>query len=149
MAWYLQDAVEDGRGEDPEPGRGQESQTEGMHLRRQLGDCSHLHTLWQGLPIPGWSHQSQQKLFQPRSYCSSQLGRITIHGQHGPTEAYYSYSIPEGTVHSFPVTIGADRQYSIVEGLQIGDFSSEKMDATAKELLNERHDAFSFLDQQE
>jgi len=60
-----------------------------------------------------------------------------------------SYGIPEGIVYSFPVTIGADRQYSIVQGLQIDDFSREKMDITAKELLSERQDAFSFLDQQE
>ena len=60
-----------------------------------------------------------------------------------------SYGIPEGIVYSFPVTIGADRQYSIVQGLQIDDFSREKMDLTGKELLNERQDAFSFLDQQE
>ena len=60
-----------------------------------------------------------------------------------------SYGVPEGIVYSFPVTIGADRQYSIVQGLQIDDFSREKMDLTGKELLNERQDAFSFLDQQE
>ena len=59
-----------------------------------------------------------------------------------------SYGIPEGIVYSFPVTIGADRQYSIVQGLQIDDFSREKMDMTAKELLSERQDAFSFLDQE-
>lgn len=58
-----------------------------------------------------------------------------------------SYGIPEGIVYSFPVTIGADRNYSIVQGLQIDDFSREKMDATAKELLSERQDAFSFLEQ--
>ena len=59
-----------------------------------------------------------------------------------------SYGIPEGIVYSFPVTIGADRQYSIVQGLQIDDFSREKMDMTAKELLSERQDALSFLDQE-
>ena len=74
---------------------------------------------------------------------------LSDHGRHRPTEAYYSYSIPEGIVHSFPVIIGADRQYSIVQGLQIDDFSREKMDVTAKELLSQRQDAFSFLDQQE
>ena len=60
-----------------------------------------------------------------------------------------SYGIPEGIVYSFPVTIGADRNYSIVQGLQVDDFSREKMDITAKELLNEKQDALSFLEQPE
>lgn len=60
-----------------------------------------------------------------------------------------SYGIPEGIVYSFPVAIGADRNYSIVQGLQIDDFSRKKMDFTAEELLNEKKDAFSFLQQAE
>jgi malate dehydrogenase len=48
-----------------------------------------------------------------------------------------SYGIPEGLMYSFPVTI-ADGKYSIVQGLDISDFSREKMDATATELSEER-----------
>ena len=59
-----------------------------------------------------------------------------------------SYGIQEGIVYSFPVTIGADRNYSIVQGLQVDDFSRDKMNITAKELLNEKQDALSFLEQQ-
>ena len=49
-----------------------------------------------------------------------------------------SYGIPEGIIYSFPVAINADRTYSIVEGLSISDFAREKMDATMKELVEER-----------
>ena len=56
-----------------------------------------------------------------------------------------SYGIAKGIAYSFPVTIGADRNYSIVQGLQIDEFSRERMDATAKELLDEKDAAFSHL----
>ena len=48
-----------------------------------------------------------------------------------------SYGIPEGIVYSYPVTTsGGD--WSIVEGLEIDDFSRARMDATAAELVEER-----------
>ncbi len=48
-----------------------------------------------------------------------------------------SYGIPEGLIYSFPVTCkGGD--YSIVQGLEIDAFSRTKMDATRKELEEER-----------
>ncbi len=48
-----------------------------------------------------------------------------------------SYGIPEGLVYSFPVTC-KDGDYSIVQGLEINDFSQTMMDATQKELEEER-----------
>ena len=48
-----------------------------------------------------------------------------------------SYGIPEGLVYSFPVTC-ADGEYNIVQGLNIDEFSQEKMDITQKELEEER-----------
>jgi len=56
-----------------------------------------------------------------------------------------SYGIPEGLIYSHPVKINPDKTYSIVQGLKIDDFSRGKMDATAKELTDERDSAFSFL----
>jgi len=56
-----------------------------------------------------------------------------------------SYGIPEGITYSVPVTIGADRQFHVVQGLSIDDFSREKMDFTAKELLAEKQDAMTYL----
>ncbi|MEA5656567.1 malate dehydrogenase, partial [Cutibacterium granulosum] len=44
-----------------------------------------------------------------------------------------SYGVPEGLISSFPVTI-ADGKPSIVQGLEIDDFSRAKIDASAKEL---------------
>lgn len=56
------------------------------------------------------------------------------------------YDIPEGIVYSFPVTVQPGGEVSIVKNLQISDFAREKMDATAKELLEEREVAAQFLE---
>jgi malate dehydrogenase len=48
-----------------------------------------------------------------------------------------SYGIPEDTLYGFPVTC-ANGEYSLVKGLEIDAFSREKMDATLKELSEER-----------
>ncbi len=48
-----------------------------------------------------------------------------------------SYGIPEGLMYSFPVTC-KNGDYSIVQGLEIDEFSQSKMDATQKELEEER-----------
>jgi len=48
-----------------------------------------------------------------------------------------SYGIPEGIVYGFPV-VCANGGYEIVRDLEIDDFSRQKMDATLKELLEER-----------
>ena len=48
-----------------------------------------------------------------------------------------SYGIPEGVIYSYPVTC-KDGEYSIVQGLSINDFSRGKMQATHRELLEER-----------
>jgi malate/lactate dehydrogenase len=55
------------------------------------------------------------------------------------------YSIPEGIVYSFPVTIKAGGEVTVVQGREISDFSREKMDITAKELVEERDIATQFL----
>jgi malate dehydrogenase len=48
-----------------------------------------------------------------------------------------SYGIPEGVIYSYPVTCKGG-EYSIIQGLAINDFSREKMQATHRELLEER-----------
>jgi malate dehydrogenase len=48
-----------------------------------------------------------------------------------------SYGIPEGVVYSYPVTC-KNGEYSIVQGLTVNDFSRERMQATHRELLEER-----------
>jgi malate dehydrogenase len=48
-----------------------------------------------------------------------------------------SYGIPEGVIYSYPVTC-KNGEYSIVQGLEISDFSREKMQATHRELMEER-----------
>ena len=54
-----------------------------------------------------------------------------------------SYDVPEGLIYSYPVTCsGGD--WSIVQGVEINEFSREKMDATANELAEER-DAVAHL----
>ena len=48
-----------------------------------------------------------------------------------------SYGIPAGVIYSYPVTC-KDGSYSIVQGLEVNEFSRGKMQATHKELLEER-----------
>ncbi|MGJ3508641.1 malate dehydrogenase [Enemella sp. A6] len=48
-----------------------------------------------------------------------------------------SYGVPEGIVSSFPCTV-TDGKYSIVQGLEIDDFSRSKIDASVAELSEER-----------
>ena len=56
-----------------------------------------------------------------------------------------SYNIPKDIIYSFPVKVKSDRSYEIVQNLSISDFAREKMDATAKELIEERDAAIQFL----
>ena len=55
------------------------------------------------------------------------------------------YGIPAGIIYSMPVTIDANREYKVVPDLSIDDFSREKMDLTAQELVEEKEAAFAFL----
>ncbi|XVF33568.1 hypothetical protein REPUB_Repub17cG0179500 [Reevesia pubescens] len=55
-----------------------------------------------------------------------------------------SYGIKPGIIYSFPVTCEKG-QWSIVQGLKIDEFSKEKMDATEKELIEEKSLAYSCL----
>lgn len=48
-----------------------------------------------------------------------------------------SYGVPEGLISSFPVTV-ADGTWSIVQGLDINDFSRQRIDASVAELAEER-----------
>jgi len=48
-----------------------------------------------------------------------------------------SYGVPEGLISSFPVTT-KDGSYEIVQGLDINEFSRARIDASVKELEEER-----------
>ncbi|HYN11856.1 MAG TPA: malate dehydrogenase [Burkholderiales bacterium] len=48
-----------------------------------------------------------------------------------------SYGIPEGVIYGYPVTTRAG-SYEIVKGLEVSEFSRKRMDATLKELHEER-----------
>ena len=55
-----------------------------------------------------------------------------------------SYGIEPGVIYSFPCTC-KDGDFSIVQGLEIDEFSREKMDATYEELKGEREDVADLL----
>ena len=57
-----------------------------------------------------------------------------------------SYGIPEGILYGFPVVCTPGR-YEIVKGLEIDAFSRQKMDATLKELIEEREGVKALLAQ--
>ena len=48
-----------------------------------------------------------------------------------------SYGIPEGVIFGYPVTCRAG-QYQVVKGVEISEFSRKRIDATLKELHEER-----------
>jgi malate dehydrogenase len=48
-----------------------------------------------------------------------------------------SYGIPAGVIYGYPVTC-RNGDYQIVQGLAVNEFSRQRMDATHKELLEER-----------
>lgn len=53
-----------------------------------------------------------------------------------------SYGIDEGLCYSFPVTCSG-REWHVVQGLNVDEFSREKMELTKKELNEEKAEAFS------
>jgi malate dehydrogenase len=48
-----------------------------------------------------------------------------------------SYGVPEGLISSFPVRT-KNGEYEIVQGLEVPEFSQERIDATVAELSEER-----------
>jgi malate dehydrogenase len=48
-----------------------------------------------------------------------------------------SYGIPEGVLYGYPVTCRGGR-IQIVQGIEVSEFSRKRMDATLKELHEER-----------
>lgn len=82
--------------------------------------CDHVHDLWYGTT-------------EEKGYAS--MGVISD----GNT-----YGVPEGIMYSFPCMIAPGGKWAVVDGLKINDFSREKMDKTAKELLEERKMALGF-----
>ena len=48
-----------------------------------------------------------------------------------------SYGVPEGVISSFPCTVSGG-EYTVVQGLEVNDFSRAKIDASVAELLEER-----------
>ena len=54
-----------------------------------------------------------------------------------------SYGIPEGVIYGFPVTCSGGK-YEMIQNLEIDAFSRERMNATLKELEEER-DAIKHL----
>ncbi|KAK1260835.1 Malate dehydrogenase, cytoplasmic [Acorus gramineus] len=55
-----------------------------------------------------------------------------------------SYNVPAGLIYSFPVTC-RNGEWTIVQGLEIDEFSRKKLDATAEELTEEKALAYSCL----
>ncbi len=49
-----------------------------------------------------------------------------------------AYDIPPGLIYSFPVRAKGDGSYEIVKGIKLSDFARQKVQATTKELLEER-----------
>jgi len=57
-----------------------------------------------------------------------------------------SYGITKGLLYSFPVNCTGEGKYTIIQDLDISDFSSEMMKKTEQELIEERNEALAFLE---
>jgi len=55
------------------------------------------------------------------------------------------YGVEKGLFYSYPVVFNSNREWDIVKNLPIDQFSAEKMEATHKELLQERDGVAKFL----
>jgi malate dehydrogenase len=75
--------------------------------------CEHMHDWWFGNQIGGWVSMGVQV----------EGGRYGVDGD---------------LVFGYPCNVGADGEWSIVEGLELNDFQKGKIDATMKELQEER-----------
>lgn len=53
-----------------------------------------------------------------------------------------SYGVPKDIVFSFPVEI-KNKEWSIVQGLDVSAFARSKLDVTAQELLEEKEEAMA------
>jgi len=76
--------------------------------------CDHMKDWWNGTPAGEWASMG-----------------VFSDG---------SYGTPEGVMFSFPVTIEG-KKWKIVQGLEISDFARARLDATGKELQEEREEA--------
>lgn len=53
-----------------------------------------------------------------------------------------SYGVPKDIVFSFPCEV-QNKQWKIVQGLNLDDFAKSKIDITTKELLEEKEEAMT------
>lgn len=79
--------------------------------------ADHMHDWWQGTPEGEWVSMAVI------SDCS--------------------YGSPADVVFSYPVQVDGQRRWHIVAGLPISDFARAKLDATGKELMEEREEALA------
>jgi malate dehydrogenase len=55
-----------------------------------------------------------------------------------------AYGIEKGLVYSYPVRIDKNRNWTIVEGLDLNDWARDLMDKTSDELVQEKNDSLEF-----
>ncbi|KAN0023893.1 hypothetical protein ACTFIV_008283 [Dictyostelium citrinum] len=93
-----------------------------------------------------------RKLSSAASAANAIVGHVrdwllgTKDGEHVSMAVYSdgSYNVPKGLIFSFPVTC-RNGQWTIVQGLKINASTQQKIDATTKELQEEKETAMSFL----
>ncbi|KAK5579595.1 hypothetical protein RB653_009279 [Dictyostelium firmibasis] len=93
-----------------------------------------------------------RKLSSAASAANAIVGHVrdwllgTKDGEHVSMAVYSdgSYNVPKGLIFSFPVTC-RNGEWSIVQGLKINSSTQQKIDATTKELQEEKETAMSFL----
>lgn len=79
--------------------------------------ADHVHDWWHGTPEGEWVSMA---VMSNTWYCS-----------------------PPDVMFSYPVFVGPDRRWRVVPDLPVSDFARQKLEATGKELVQERDDALA------
>jgi malate dehydrogenase len=82
--------------------------------------CDHIKSLWHGTPEGEWVSMG-----------------VFSDGKH--------YNAPEGVMFSFPVTVNKNKEWKIVEGLELSDFAKSMLKITGDELVSEKAEAMEIL----
>ena len=104
--------------------------------------CDHMRDWWFGIPTV------KIHTYTSTSFISLSLSLSLSQGEWtsmGVLSDGSCYGIPKDIIYSVPVYIKPDRSWEIIKDLEISDFAREKMDLTAKELVEERDLALQFL----
>lgn len=82
--------------------------------------CDHMRSLWHGTPHGEWVSMG-----------------VFSDGKH--------YNAPNGVMFSFPVTVNKNKEWKVVDGLELSDYAKKMLEITGAELVSEKAEAMEIL----